>query len=447
MNIFTPKLYLGMLCLILILASCASESEEGLDKDVRFAINTAQGSRGLSFYKLPSENNLRAIPQDPKNPLTPAKVSLGQQLFHESGFATIGSFPEFAGTYSCASCHHADGGFQANMIQGIGDGGIGFGAFGEGRMPDRLIEMDKIDVQPLRTPSALNSAYQTNLLWNGQFGATALNEGTEHLWPDETPIAKNRLGFEGVEIQAIAGLAVHRHKIDKASVESLGYKEMFDAAFSNMPEAQRYNDVQAGLAIAAYERTLLATGAPFQRWLNGDLNAMSEAQKEGAILFFDKGQCTSCHNGPGLAKMEFHAIGLKDFNPDEVFNFDANDPANLGRASFTKDDADNYKFKVPQLYNLKDSPFFGHGSSFTSVRDIIAYKNQAISENDRVHSEQLSPLFKPLNLSEEEINLLTIFVEEALYDPDLKRFEPSSVASGNCFPNNDWASKADLGCE
>ena len=447
MTIFTSKLSLVILCLYLILVSCSNDSEEGLDKDVRFAINTAPGSRGLNFYKFPPENELRSIPQDPKNPITLAKVRLGQQLFHESGFATIGSFPELSGTYSCASCHHADGGFQANMIQGIGDGGIGYGSFGENRMPDRMVEMNKIDVQPLRTPSALNSAYQTNLLWNGQFGATAINEGTEHLWPDDTPIAKNRLGFEGAEIKAIAGLTVHRHKIDKTSVEDLGYKEMFDVAFSNMPEAQRYNEIQAGLAIAAFERTLLATRAPFQRWLNGDLSAMSEAQKEGAILFFDKGQCTTCHNGPGLANMEFHAIGVKDFNPDDVFNFDPSDPANLGRGSFTKEDTDNYKFKVPQLYNLKDSPFFGHGSSFTQVRDIIAYKNQAISENDNVPAEQLSTFFEPLKLSEEEIDLLTTFVEEALYDPNLKRYEPSTIASGNCIPNNDWASKADLGCE
>ncbi|MFT4567878.1 MAG: cytochrome c peroxidase [Saprospiraceae bacterium] len=429
------------------MASCASDSEEGLDKEVRFAINTAQGSRGLDFYKFPSKDDLHSIPQDPKNQITVAKVRLGQQLFHESGFATLGSFPELAGTYSCASCHHADGGFQANMIQGIGDGGIGFGEFGEGRMPDRVIEMDKIDVQPLRTPSVLNIAYQTNLLWNGQFGATAINESTNHLWPDNTPIAKNRLGFEGVETQAIAGLTVHRHKVDRTAIEGLGYKEMFDAAFSNMPEAQRYNEVQAGLAIAAYERTLLATAAPFQRWLYGDHNEMTVAQKEGAILFFGKGQCTTCHNGPGLAKMEFHGIGLNDFNPNEAFNFDPADPANLGRGSFTKNASDNYKFKVPQLYNLKDSPFFGHGSSFTSVRAIIAYKNQGIAENDKVPTEQLSPLFEPLNLSEEEIDLLTHFVKEALYDPNLKRYEPSSIVSGNCFPNNDWASKADLDCE
>jgi len=447
MKINSTQFFCGILCLCLFLASCADDSAEGLDKDVRFAINTAQGSRGLDFYKLPSEQDLRSIPQDPKNPLTVPKIRLGQQLFHESGFATAGSFPELAGTYSCASCHHAAAGFQANMAQGIGDGGIGFGSFGEGRMPDRMVEMSKIDVQPLRSPSALNSAYQTNLLWNGQFGATHVNEGTDHLWPDNTPIAKNRLGFEGVEIQAIAGLGVHRHKIDRASIVDLGYKEMFDRAFANMPEGQRYNEIQAGLAIAAYERTLLASGAPFQKWLNGDVNAMSEAQKEGAILFFGKGQCTTCHNGPGLASMEFHAIGAMDFNPANVFNFDVSDPANLGRGSFTKDPSDNYKFKVPQLYNLKDSPFYGHGASFTSVRDIIAYKNEAISENENVSPDQLSPLFVPLKLSVEEINLLTSFVEEALYDPNLVRYVPSSIVSGNCFPNNDWASKADMGCE
>lgn len=436
----------GYILALLLLCSC-SNTESTIDDELRFAINTSPGSQGLSHYRMPLSNQYSKIPQDPRNPLTAEKVQLGQLLFHEPGFGTIGEFSEMKQTYSCASCHHASGGFQANVIQGIGDGGIGFGIVGEGRQVDLFVEMAKVDVQPLRTPSAMNIAFQSNVLWNGQFGATALNEGTESVWPDEGPIAVNRLGYEGTEIQAIAGLTVHRHLFDEEAVTELGYSAMFDAAFPEFQEEERYTNETAGLAIAAYERTILSNDAPFQRWLRGGTSWMSDSQKEGGLLFFGKAGCNNCHNGPGLAAMEFHAIGLNNFNPDEVANFMLDDPSGLGRGGFTKNSNDDYKFKVPQLYNLKDSPFYGHGASFTSVKELIAYKNEAIPENGTVPESQLSPFFTPLDLSEEEITQLTDFVENALYDPNLMRYEPTSLLSGMCFPNNDWRSKDDLGCE
>mgnify|MGYP000005833510 CR=1 FL=1 len=98
------------------------------------------------------------------------KVTLGQMLFHETGLAINPMKELSAGTYACSSCHFASAGFQACRVQGIADGGIGFGRNGEGRDRGSFYPEDKLDVQPLRTPSAMNGAYQKNMLWNGQFG-------------------------------------------------------------------------------------------------------------------------------------------------------------------------------------------------------------------------------------------------------------------------------------
>jgi len=119
----------------------------------------------------------------------------------------------------------------------------------------------------------------------------------------------------------------------------------------------------------------------------------------------------------------------------------------FGRGGFTGKPEDFYKFKVPQLYNLKDSPFYGHGSSFRSIRDIVDYKNMAVPENTHVPPQQLADDFIPLNLDEEEVNALVAFVASALYDPDLRRFEPEVLPSGNCFPFNDPLAQQHLGCE
>ncbi|BAO75131.1 cytochrome c551 peroxidase [Winogradskyella sp. PG-2] len=393
----------------------------------------------------PLETDFSAIPNDINNPITAAKVELGKLLYHETMIAKGANIENGMYTYSCASCHHVDAGFQSGLKQGIGDGGLGFGTFGEGRVKNPMYIEDSIDVQPIRTPTTLNVAFQKVMLWNGQFGATGPNEGTESQWAYGTPIATNNLGFEGVETQAIAGMDVHRLEIDADDIINSSYKDLFDNAFSNINESERYTKLYAALAIAAYERTLLPNQSPFQRWLRGDDNAMGNDEIAGARIFFDKGQCYTCHSGPGLNGMDFHAIGMNDLEGTEVATI-VDERTKKGRGGFTGNAEDDYKFKTPQLYNLKDVQFFGHGGNFQTVKEVVEYKNTAISENAIVPQDKLSSLFVPLNLTETEINQLTIFLETSLYDDNLQRYVPESLPSGYCFPNADDMSSSDLGC-
>lgn len=445
-----------MLMAMIVFGSCkkddvtdSNEPNVQLDDDLKEALFAVSNGNGYNHFILPNSNEFDNIPQDPNNPITTEKVNLGKLLYHETGLA-IDPMKELSmETYSCASCHFASAGFQAGRFQGIGEGGIGFGMNGEGRIKGALYEGEEIDVQSIRTPTAMNGAYQKNMLWNGQFGATGMNIGTESLWPAGTPIETNHLGFEGLETQAIAGLGVHRLDINPDFLnDNPEYKTYLDATFPELSEMERYTKRTMGLAIAAYERTLLSNQAPFQKWLRGDALAMSDIEKEGALLFFGKANCSNCHNGPALNKMEFHAIGMADLYscPEEVFKADENSKENLGRGGFTLNSEDNYKFKTPQLYNLADSPFYGHGASFRSIREVIVYKNNAIAENSNVPVAQLSDEFQPLNLSNEEINALTTFLEVSLRDNDLKRYEPESLPSGNCFPFNDPMASNELGC-
>ncbi len=428
--------------------SCGNDKDDTeIDDELKATLIQASNGEGLDIYKLPKATQLEKIPQDPKNILTTAKIELGKNLFHETSFATGGEFPITIGTYSCATCHHAEAGFQAGVAQGLGEGGEGFGIYGEERNRNLLCEASKCDVQPLRTPTTLNGAYQPLMLWNGQFGSTSLNEGTEELWPEDTPIAINFLGYEGLEVQAIAGLKVHRMEFNEASVTQHGYKAMFDEIFSDFTSEDRYSLETAGLAIAAYERSLLPYKAPFQKYLHGNREAMTTEMKEGANLFFGKAQCGTCHTGPALNKMEFHALGMNEFKQDQVTHYDPLSPAQNGRYSFTKDEDDRFKFKTPQLYNLKKIDFLGHGASFSSIQDVVAYKNKGVAENANVSKSQLASGFHALGLTEVEMMKISTFIADGLFDADIKRYVPTSLPSGNCFPNADTQSKIDLGCE
>lgn len=438
--------------LVLCFSACKkddNDSNSELDKQLETALEAASGGKGLSHFTFPASSDYDAIPQDPKNPITKEKVELGKLLFHETGIALAPKMDIGKGTFSCATCHFASAGFQAGRFQGIADGGIGFGINGEGRRKGSLYNPDSLDVQPVKTPSAMNGAYQKNMLWNGQFGGTGVNVGTEANWPVGTPIENNKLGYEGLEIQAIAGLGVHRLVMDTAFLAANNYITLFDQAFPDINQQERYTTEFAGLAIAAYERTILANQAPFQEWLKGDEQAMTEQEKRGALVFFEKANCNNCHTGPALNSMEFHAIGMYDLHdcPEEIFQAGPDKGENRGRGGFTKNPADNYKFKVPQLYNLSDSPFFGHGSSLRSIREVIEYKNNAVAENSDVDQGQLSADFVPLNLTEQDIEDITAFISQGLRDPSLARYQPMSLPSGQCTPSHDPMSRADLGCD
>ncbi len=444
-----------IIIIVLFLQSCKEDDtpEEPilseLDSALVEALNNASNGAGINSYILPDSDDLDNIPQDPNNPLNEAKVALGKLLFHEPAMAIYSRKPQGAYTYSCATCHNAAAGFQAGREQGLGEGGLGFGIKGEGRTLDPSYSTAFLDVQPIKSPSIINVAFQKNMLYNGQFGATGVNLGTETFWTLNTPKQANLLGYEGIESQAIGGQIEHLQGLDMDFFSSnLTYQNLFETAFPDWSENQAMNDTTAGLAIAAWERTVFSQKATFQQWLKGDYEAMNEQEKRGAILFFGKAGCYDCHNGPALNSMAFYALGMEDLRGPGIYGHEpGNGPTNRGRGGFLSNAAEDYKFKVPQLYNLKDSPFYGHGSTFSSVYDVIAYKNAAIPEKTSVPVTQLAEQFVPLNLTEEEIQDITTFIEDALHDPDLIRYVPQSLPSEYCFPNNDAQSRIDLGCE
>lgn len=95
---------------------------------------------------------------------------------------------------------------------------------------------------------------------------------------------------------------------------------------------------------------------------------------------------------------------------------------------------DDYRFKVPQLCNLKDLPFYGHGGTFGSVYEVVQYKNEAQAEKEAVPDSQLDSAFCPLELSEEEVQQLTDFIENGITRPLTEALYSGSVALGAIFP-------------
>lgn len=418
-----------------------------LDQLLEAALTRASKNGDKNDFILPASDDLTAIPQDIHNPLTPEKVHLGKWLFFETGLGLVPNKPAGEKTYSCASCHIPSAGYRPGGIQGIADGGIGFGQNGEGRTKLAAYRDFEMDVQGLRPLSVLNVAFVENSTWNGRFGSDHANKGTEDRWLVEEGTDRNEEGLSALETQNIEGMDLHRMEITEEVLDVYGYRPYFDAAFGDLPETERYTKRTASFAISAYLRALITDQAPFQKYLKGKKEAMTEQEKKGALLFFSKAKCYQCHNKANLGSNEFYALGVKDlYQTGLAFNTSEEDKKNLGRGEFTGKAEDMYKFRIPQLYNLGDADFYFHGSSKKTLREVVDYFNQGVPENDVVPKNQIARQLRPLNLTENEVNDLIAFLDNGLRDPDLQRYVPDHVLSGYCFPNNDLFSQIELGC-
>lgn len=433
-----------------ICLSCNNDKiylDEPLDLRLTALLSKAAVNGDPAFFILPESDDYSNIPQDPQNRITAEKVNLGKLLFFETGIANDPMHPDAKGTYSCGSCHVPSAGFRPGAAQGVADGGIGFGQNGEGRDKLNIYEEWELDVQGVRPLSVLNVAYVENTTWNGRFGSQGVNVGTEDRWELDHALALNKEGFAALETQNMEGLDVHRMDITEEVLDVYGYRPYFDAAFANWADSDRYSKKAAAFAISAYLRTLMTNKAPFQEYLKGEKQKLSEQEKRGAIAFFGKAKCFHCHKDKNLGANDFYALGVNDlYQAGRVFNTSEDDPRNLGRGEYSGRSEDMFKFKIPQLYNLGDAPFYFHGSSKTDLKSVVEYFNDGIPENSNVPVEQIARQFKPLNMTDQEVEDLTVFLETGLRDPDLQRYQPTSLPSGNCFPNNDLNSQAELGC-
>ncbi len=240
---------------------------------------------------------LPPIPAD--NTMTPEKIELGTMLFFEPRISG-------SGVISCATCHNPALGWADRIPRAVGHGG---------------------QVGERNTPTVLNSGFLESQFWDGREPDL---EG-QALGPIEADIEMNMTLAEAIE------------RLKEFDI----YHEHFSAAFPDDPDP--INQQNVALSIAAFERTLNTPNSPLDRFLRGDVQAMTETQVEGMKLFVDAG-CVACHNGPALTDSNFHRFELPG-STDE------------GRFLVTGDEADMFAFRTPTLRNVAVTyPYFNNGS-------------------------------------------------------------------------------------
>jgi hypothetical protein len=127
------------------------------------------------------------------------------------------------------------------------------------------------------------------------------------------------------------------------------------------------NAAQLAGAIAAFERTLVTRGSAFDRYLAGEPDALTPAQRRG-LDAFTRANCTACHRGPMLSDFRLHALGVKESpllkTPD----------AGNGR----------YQFRTPSLRNVALTAPYMHNGTFKTLAEVVAFYDRGVSENPNV---------------------------------------------------------------
>ncbi len=166
------------------------------------------------------------------------------------------------------------------------------------------------------------------------------------------------------------------------------------------PKLKRHRDVtiveiaNAISAFVGYEWR--ADNSPFDRFLRGEVNALSAKQRRGLDLFYGKAQCSTCHSGAFQTDHRFHAVGLALWRFDEDLSEGAGD-VRRGRVLVTNRPEDVFKMKTPSLRNVVYTAPYGHAGSYEKIEDLLqahidpgtALKNFTTSRSleGRLHSD------------------------------------------------------------
>jgi cytochrome c peroxidase len=207
------------------------------------------------------------------------------------------------------------------------------------------------------------------------------------------------------------------------------YRGLIEAAYgpTMAATAETMFSVIWGESIMAYESTLIPDQTPFDRFLSGNLTALSPVQIFGLIRFVGKGKCVNCHSGPMLsdatwAHYDAHGPLNRDGGDQGFHNIGlANSDLDAGRASLgagshpmsvSGSPFDGYAFRTPSLRNVKLSAPYFHTGSNPTLEHVVDF----FDRGGDFPNPQKSADITPLGLSALDKLALVDFMKNALTD-------------------------------
>ncbi len=303
----------------------------GLCAVIGIVLLTPDSSKDRRYWQLPADYPEPAVPH--QNPMSDAKIQLGRWLFYDTRLSGNG-------TMSCASCHIQALAFTDGKAVAVGSTG---------------------DVHPRNSMTLVNSAYASRLTW-----ANPLLDQLE----DQALIPL--LGENPVEM----GMAGHEEQIAALLTSDETYNALASAAFPG--DDNPYSLLNAVRSIAAFVRSIVSYDSPYDRYLAGDMSALSSSAENGLTLFFSETlECFHCHGGFNFTDSSTHAKSVVDavgfhnnglYNLDESGNYPAN---NTGLYDMTGQVRDMGRFRAPSLRNIELTAPYMHDGSIATLQAVV----------------------------------------------------------------------------
>ncbi len=141
-------------------------------------------------------------------------------------------------------------------------------------------------------------------------------------------------------------------------------------------------------ALASYVRSILSGESPFDRFVNGDRDALTAQQQLGLQVFRGKGNCTACHVGPNFTDEKLHNTGV------------AWRDGRLADKGGGRGD-----FKTPTLREVARTGPYMHDGSLPTLKHVVDFYDDGARKNPN-----LDPELRPLKLSDDEKTALAAFL-------------------------------------
>ncbi|WP_348540360.1 cytochrome c peroxidase [Ruegeria sp. HKCCSA071] len=326
----------------------------------------------------------RPLTDDDFIPFDMEQAAIGHQLFYDpilSGNQNI----------SCAHCHHPDFGTSDGLSLGIGEGGLGLGPDrtpGTGadrirkRIPRNAPGLWNLGAKDIHTVFHDGRLSISNIYGNG-FNSPAqewLPGGLNSLLAAQAlfPLTAQFEMAGNVAENQVTG-AVH-DRIDKGWPilakrvrTDPRYGPAIVAAFDDIETTEDITITQIANALAAFMAIeWRSTDSPFDQYLAGDKDALSDVQKDGMNLFYGKARCATCHAGPLMSDQKFHALGLPPFGPGRTRQWDPY-ARDVGRMAESNRLEDAYRFRTPMLRNVALTAPYGHNGAFADLEGMVRH--------------------------------------------------------------------------
>lgn len=318
------------------------------------------------------------------NQFSEKQVSVGRLLFYDkilSGNRNI----------SCSTCHHPRFGTSDGLSIGVGEGGVGLGSnrtTGKGadrikrRVPRNapaLWNLGAKDIKLLMHDGRIS----TSNIYNNGFNTPAqewLPEGlnsviaAQALFPITSEVEMAGSNEENEIAGAINDRINNAWPIIAKRIRGIPeYGELLIDAFDDVDQTGQITIVHIANALAAFISTeFKSTDSPYDQWLNGQTEALSEQQIRGKNLFFGKATCSTCHSGRLFSSHGFKALSLPSFGPGRTRTWDPI-PRDVGRMGETDRIEDAYRFRIPMLRNVALTAPYGHNGAYPTLERMIKH--------------------------------------------------------------------------